>query len=1204
MKKRLLSLLLAFVLVLGMMPVAAFAADDPATVTADGNAVTLKKQGDFTEKRDGWEQIPVYHLQVPADATVSITCNRGGTDITSPGGYASEPFNNPLVLTRDSMQRFFIDASEYNIPTDNDVAYIEIQDYYYYPMYALLIELVPAGTDTHVHEWQAATCTTAKTCSGCGETDGEALGHSWQDATCTAAKTCSACGETEGEALGHNYVDGQCTYCFGLEDSGDSTADVTVTVNGLSLAVTDLGDQSYPDSWGDPVTAPFFRVKVPEGSDFVIDGSAVGDVTQFHRRDGISVNGTHPFTMTAANLENYIMTADAFNKNFTFEHGLNTENRVAFIEARNTGDRVYCLLVELAPVQKTTYEVVLPSEPVGYTVTAVEGSVSPVEEGGSYSFTVTVAEGYDGTNMKVFAANDAELTAEDGVYTIADINANQTVTVTGVEKYSADTTLNAMVNGSWKAAESYPVKAVVGSDGILRVENQTKKVKYLWVGVENNATVNSVEILQGLASNRVAPSLKITTSDNVYDGTTYYGYCYSYYYTLPIVAKATVTAEDGVTTASHYIIISEGAAGKYVISVDGFTADSETYYKADTGISFTEADQKVTLTPITTSIGSGDDQELTWTWTTSDPTVAIVDENGVVTSVGGGTATITATYQQMKASCQVTSTAAEHNVHTYVEGKCSVCGTKEPTARKAYFTLIGQDGKFVIAKDNATELYKTQLTVNDADMDGTLTLNDAFLVAHETHSANGTADFVTMPSSYGPYIVKLWGVQTSNVSYYVNDVAANGLTDELKSNAELTAYFIQDTTSWSDLYTYFAADSYKAVEDKAQTIPVKAVANGKETAPKGATVTVYDSDGKAVEALATTVGEDGTFSITFPDVGSYTVEVSGKASYTGSAWDNSVGDYVDKEFTDAAVVLSRTTVQVYPYVAKTVYMTLSLKTGNFAVGKNGDEIYRLPLTVEDDQTDPDGQVTLLEVGAALHEQHHSDGLSAYKSTTGWVSKFWGDGSGSFGYYLNDVYMSGSGTKTGTNGRPFQDKLMATVVEDGDYFNFFLYQSPSWMDKYTYFNPAEVTTTVGEATNLTAYAANSRGNSAPTNAAIKVTDSNGTEQTELNTIVGDDGIISITFPNEGVYTVELRTNGSSYYVPSRCKVTVTSGILLGDVNDDGVVDVRDMTRLAKFFAGVEDAVINELNSDVTADGEVNVHDLTRLAKYFAGSAELG
>ena len=61
------------------------------------------------------------------------------------------------------------------------------------------------------HTWAEATCEAPKTCSVCGETEGEALGHSWVEATCEAPKTCSGCGLTEGEALpDHNYVDGVC----------------------------------------------------------------------------------------------------------------------------------------------------------------------------------------------------------------------------------------------------------------------------------------------------------------------------------------------------------------------------------------------------------------------------------------------------------------------------------------------------------------------------------------------------------------------------------------------------------------------------------------------------------------------------------------------------------------------------------------------------------------------------------------------------------------------------------------------------------------------------------------------------------------------------------------------------------------------------------------------------------------------------------
>ena len=61
------------------------------------------------------------------------------------------------------------------------------------------------------HDWAAATCTTPKTCSKCGATDGTAAGHAWNSANCTTPKTCSKCGTTEGTAAGHAWNSANCT---------------------------------------------------------------------------------------------------------------------------------------------------------------------------------------------------------------------------------------------------------------------------------------------------------------------------------------------------------------------------------------------------------------------------------------------------------------------------------------------------------------------------------------------------------------------------------------------------------------------------------------------------------------------------------------------------------------------------------------------------------------------------------------------------------------------------------------------------------------------------------------------------------------------------------------------------------------------------------------------------------------------------------
>lgn len=80
-----------------------------------------------------------------------------------------------------------------------------------------------------------------------------------------------------------------------------------------------------------------------------------------------------------------------------------------------------------------TYTVTLQGG-TGYTIAATGGSKSPVNAGGSFSFTVTPSNGYTRGNGFSVKANGTTLTSNNGVYTISNINANQTVSVSGIVK--------------------------------------------------------------------------------------------------------------------------------------------------------------------------------------------------------------------------------------------------------------------------------------------------------------------------------------------------------------------------------------------------------------------------------------------------------------------------------------------------------------------------------------------------------------------------------------------------------------------------------------------------------------------------------------------------------------------------------------------------------------------------------------------------
>ena len=80
------------------------------------------------------------------------------------------------------------------------------------------------------HQLSDATCLTPKTCTLCGETEGEPAGHIWVDATCDFPKTCSVCAATEGQPLAHSRAVRECnlnytaltmerqTYCTVCQD--------------------------------------------------------------------------------------------------------------------------------------------------------------------------------------------------------------------------------------------------------------------------------------------------------------------------------------------------------------------------------------------------------------------------------------------------------------------------------------------------------------------------------------------------------------------------------------------------------------------------------------------------------------------------------------------------------------------------------------------------------------------------------------------------------------------------------------------------------------------------------------------------------------------------------------------------------------------------------------------------------------------------
>ena len=62
--------------------------------------------------------------------------------------------------------------------------------------------------------------------TGCG------CKHEWNAANCTTPKTCTVCETTDGGVLGHNYVNGNCNSCGGSDPNYIYDPTVWIPTNG------------------------------------------------------------------------------------------------------------------------------------------------------------------------------------------------------------------------------------------------------------------------------------------------------------------------------------------------------------------------------------------------------------------------------------------------------------------------------------------------------------------------------------------------------------------------------------------------------------------------------------------------------------------------------------------------------------------------------------------------------------------------------------------------------------------------------------------------------------------------------------------------------------------------------------------------------------------------------------------------------------
>ena len=275
MKKRLLSLLLVFVMVLGMLPISAFAASAPFVATVGGAEMTdiTKSTLTWTDMYTGESaDVTCYTVKVPKDsdeATLDFNEDKQWSYYDSTGAYVGD---GPTSWTAAASHTVAIQDS--NGDGELDGISVQIPDAYSTEYFILFVYSAGSGDapteDTHEHSYDSAV-TTQPTCTEDG------------------IKTFScSCGDSYTEpvaATGHSYANGTCANCGGADPDYVASDDpfLSIKIGGVEIAVKnitykgifELGDyaddeqQGETDSYDYVHEVPYYHVIVPCGTGYV-----------------------------------------------------------------------------------------------------------------------------------------------------------------------------------------------------------------------------------------------------------------------------------------------------------------------------------------------------------------------------------------------------------------------------------------------------------------------------------------------------------------------------------------------------------------------------------------------------------------------------------------------------------------------------------------------------------------------------------------------------------------------------------------------------------------------------------------------------------------------------------------------------------------------------------------------------------------------
>lgn len=324
-------------------------------------------------------------------------------------------------------------------------------------------------------------------------------------------------------------------------------------------------------------------------------------------------------------------------------------------------------------------------ENAGYTVTGEK----TVKNGEDYTFTVTVTEGYDGTNM-VVKVNDTEVTAVDGKYTVEKVSSDLTITVEGVVK-AAVNGLSALrfgstgTNSSAKKFELSPAFDPAVKEYTLLVPDTTNAV-YVWATRGADLTTKA-KITAAWTSMSTGKASTTTITSGSSSGKNLSGFN---------IASAesntvTITVTEGDVTDVYTVKTVRIDPSLTKLSLDGVKIN-ETF--VSTKKAYTAITTKDSVTVLATP--RGEDYTITYNGETSNVIPLTMGENKIeiaITNKDGYTNSYT-----------LTVTRAEHAV-TIPTGESFLVTGKEAVADGADYTFTVEiDYRYELDDDFAVKV--------------------------------------------------------------------------------------------------------------------------------------------------------------------------------------------------------------------------------------------------------------------------------------------------------------------------------------------------------------------------------------------------------------------------------------------------------------------------------------------------------------------